>query len=112
MLVSALATSSVEPSRLMARPLGVEPGGMAGKSAVFNRSSTACFAVSITSTMFVFAHATNRRLPSGDSTMSFGWLSVATSRTTPDDARSTSATADAPHSDTHARGCPGWRTTL
>src|SRR2546423_3022462 len=62
-LLSAFATSRRESSGARLTWFGVDPGGAFGNSATVICSTARRDSRSIVQTAFVFAHATNRRLP-------------------------------------------------
>jgi len=80
-LLSALATSSVEPSGETASAFGVEPGGAFGVRAMPMRSVGRREARSTTHTAFVCAQATNSLRPSFEKAIAFGCSPTAISPT-------------------------------
>src|SRR5262249_55549344 len=76
LLASALATNSICPSGVKHKLLGVLPAGADGYRAQLIVSSALPSLLSRTLTLVELAQATYRVLPSGDRTISVGWLSV------------------------------------
>src|SRR5437879_6927970 len=76
LLASALATNSSLPSGVRLKLLGVLPAGASG----YREADRVCkdfpLLASSTLTFVELAQAMNRVLPSGDRTISVGWLSV------------------------------------
>ena len=79
-LLSALATSRVEPFGESARALGVEPAGARGESATLICSLVRPVARSTTATAFVLAQATKSRVASFDRAIAFGCSPTVSSR--------------------------------
>src|ERR1700733_10603284 len=103
LLASALATNNIWPSGVRARLFGVLPDGADGYRAQLIVSSALPFSASRTLTRVELAQATYRVLPSGDSTISVGWLSVFQVAVTLPASRSTTATAEPAHRLTSSR---------
>jgi hypothetical protein len=81
-------------------PVGVEPAGAFGKSETETCSNAAPVFRLITQTLFVLAHATYNRDPSGERAIELGCSPVATERRSFKLPASNSTTFDPPHKDT------------
>src|SRR5262245_45627432 len=103
LLASALATISTSPSGVRHRLEGVLPAGDDGYSAQWIVSTGLPSAASSTSTRVELAQATYSVLPSGDSAISVGWLSVFHVASRRSLVRSMTATAAVPHRLTNRR---------
>src|SRR5207248_110806 len=98
---SALATSSSLPSGDSATELGVEVGGISGNTLVEICSMGSHESVSNTQTEALLAAATNRRLPSLEKTIAFGWSPTGSSTIGTNVSAANTTTRLPPHSDTY-----------
>src|SRR5207249_5313419 len=100
-LLSAFATSRRRSPGDRLTWFGVDPGGAFGNIATEICSDARREATSIPQTAFVFAHATNSRLPSRVIAIAFGCSPVAISPIGSSDQVSNSITPAAPQTDTN-----------